>query len=546
MIKLTDELLLNYKRCNRRTYLEVYGSHEQKDPQKEFLLKLRKENKYHTQNFLQARSLVPNRLNPSAKSSASRFQETLALMESGAEAIFQGLLIVSLAEWQAGVHNENLKPNFPPESQVLESQTLLGTENSTDESELADFWLTTIELNQEDITLVARPTLLIKQPGKSIFGDWVYTPINIKLGRRPKPEYKLIGAYHAQILAIIQHIFPAQSSLILRQQNEHRINLAHWLYRTRDIVARCLEMLYFQAEPEVFISRQKCSLCQWHSFCYQGAKASNHLSLVPGVTPKRYESLKKVGLDNLEAIAQAGDRSSDKNLGKKVGQDIAKQLQQQARSILLNTALIRADFNLERSYQLPSADFELYFDIEAEPDRNLDYLLGILLVDRRNQTKKFYPFLAETEDQEERIWGEFVEFVNQYANAPIFHFSGYEVDTIRRLSGLYRTPNQQTKALLSRCVDIHHWVTKSVILPVESYSLKSLANWLGFKWRESTASGDQSVCWYDNWLTTQDRTLLDLILHYNEDDCYATFYLKDWLEKFFREAQQNQVFQSKV
>lgn len=556
MIKLTDEFLLNYKRCNRRTYLEVYGSHEQKDPQKEFLLKLRKENKHHTQNFIQSRSLNPTRLNSSAKTSSARYQETFALMQSGAEAIFQGLLVVSFADWQAGINNENLKPKFTLESQVLESQTFesqisqpqsfLGTETPTNENKLLEPWLTAINSNQEDIKLIARPTLLIKQPGKSIFGDWMYTPINVKLGRRPKPEYKLIGAYHAQILAIIQNIFPDQSSLILRKQNEHRINLAHWLYRTREIVASCLEMLHFQAEPEVFISRQKCSLCQWHSSCYREAKASNHLSLVPGVTPKRYESLKKVGLDSLESIAQAGDRRSDNNLGKKVGQDIAKQLQQQARSILLNTALIRSDFDLKKIYQLPSADYELYFDIEAEPDRNLDYLLGILLVDRRNQTKKFYPFLAEQEDQEQQIWSEFVEFVSQYTNAPIFHFSGYEVDTIRRLSGLYGTPNQQTKALLSRCIDIHHWVTKSVILPVESYSLKSLANWLGFEWRESTASGDQSVCWYDNWLTTQDRALLDLILRYNEDDCYATFYLKDWLEKFFRETQQNQVFQSKV
>jgi len=552
MIKLTDELLLNYKRCNRRTYLEVYGSHEQKDPQKEFLLKLRKENKYHTQNFIQTRSLVPSRLNSSAKSSNARYQETLALMRSGAEAIFQGLLIVSFAEWQTGINNENLKPNFPLESQVLESPilrnqaSLKAKTSANSEAKLTSSRLADIDHKTEEIILVARPTLLIKKPGESIFGDWIYTPINIKLGRRPKPEYKLIGAYHAQILAIIQNSFPDQSSLILRQQNEHRINLPHWLYRARDIVAHCLEMLHFQIEPEVFISRQKCSLCQWHSFCYQEAKASNHLSLVPGVTPKRYESLKKVGLDSLEAIAQAGDRSSDKNLGKKVGQDIAKQLQQQARSILLNTALIRADFDLKKIAQLPSADYELYFDIEAEPDRNLDYLLGILLVDHSNQTKKFYPFLAEEEDQEERIWGEFVEFVNQYANAPIFHFSGYEVDTIRRLSGLYGTSHKQTKALLSRCVDIHHWVTKSVILPVESYSLKSLASWLGFEWRESTASGDQSVCWYDNWLATQDRALLDLILRYNEDDCYATFYLKDWLEKFFGEAQQNQIVQSKV
>jgi predicted RecB family nuclease len=182
----------------------------------------------------------------------------------------------------------------------------------------------------------------------------------------------------------------------------------------------------------------------------------------------------------------------------------------------------------------------LYFDIEAEPDRNLDYLLGILLVDNVNNTQEFFPFLAETIAEEEKVWRDFFTFMMDYPNVPVFHFSGYEVDTIKRLAALYQTPIIQTKALLSRCVDIHHWVTKSVILPVESYSLKSLANWLGFQWRDETASGDQSVCWYDKWLTTQDRSLLNAILSYNEDDCYATYYVKDWLVKFFLEAQKRQ------
>lgn len=532
MIILTDELLLNYKRCSRRTYLEVYGSQEAKDPQKEFLLKLRKENKQHIQSFIHERSLFPQKPLVPSRNWLLESQETLALMKQGADCIYHGTLALSWQDWQKGINDDKLKPSFP-------FQLNLEKEDQEPEITVVNQLLnkrSNLNFPNQDVTLFANPTFLIKQPGKSIFGDWSYISLNVKLGRRPKPEYKLISAYHAQILAIIQDEFPARSPLILRHNNEYEVNLIHWLDRTRDIVANCLEMLYLQVEPEVFISRQKCNLCHWYTYCHQQAKAKKHLSLVPGITPKRYESLKDIGLDNLELIASTSDRV----LEKRIGQEVARQLKQQARALLLNTALIKADYNLEHSYQLPSAAIELYFDIEAEPDRNLDYLLGILLVDHINNTQEFFPFLAEKIEEEEKVWREFFDFMMTYSHAPVFHFSGYEVDTIKRLAALYETPKIQTKALLSRCVDIHHWVTKSVILPVESYSLKSLANWLGFQWRDETASGDQSVCWYDNWLNTQDRSLLNAILSYNEDDCYATYYLKDWLVKFFLEAQKRQ------
>ena len=87
--------------------------------------------------------------------------------------------------------------------------------------------------------------------------------------------------------------------------------------------------------------------------------------------------------------------------------------------------------------------------------------------------------------------------------------------------------------LLSRCIDLHRHVVHSVTLPVESYSLKSLAQWLGFQWRDVGAGGDQCVCWYDQWLKTGERHFLEMILRYNEDDCRATFHLKHWLTAVF-------------
>ena len=387
---LTDELLLNYKRCRRRTFLEVYGSYQDREPTKEFLLKLKRENKLHVDTVLQERGLVYQQPEARKKDWLLRSQQTWELMSQGVECIYRGKLHVKISGWKSSL--VNLEIAAPDEIET--------------------------SLASEDITLIADPTLLIKQPGNSVFGDWTYIPVNIKLGRRPKPEYKLIAAYHAQIISAIMGNLPTKSTLILRQQNDYQINLEYWLPRMYNIVNDCIEMLVSQQTPEVFISRQRCSLCHWYGFCHNHAKSEQHLSLVPGITPKRYESLLEMGLDSLEAIATANSGQ----MAEKIGKEISNQLQQQARSLLLETPLIRTSYDLENNHRLPNNAIEFYFDIEAEPDRNLDYLLGILAIDRVNQTEEFYPFLAKNIDQEEKIWREFLEFVMAHPEGANFSF----------------------------------------------------------------------------------------------------------------------------
>ena len=506
MIIISDHLLLNYKRCNRRTFLEIHGDADQKEPEKDFLVKLGRENRHHFRNVIRSRSLVPQKPQASRRDWQLNAQQTMDLMHQGVDCIIQGILSVNYAQWQTALSEIALTqlPDIQP-----------------------DF--------VAEIMLTAAPSLLIKQPGTSCFGDWEYIPVNIKLGRKAKPEYKLIAAFHAQILGIIQSQTPERSLLILKEQNEHNVNLAHGLTKMQQTVGECLTMLASQQEPEVFISRQRCSLCSWHGYCHQIAKSTKHLSLVPGVTPKRYQYLQELGVNSVKSLVDVPETSLEEVLGF----DIARQLKQQITALQSDRAVVRSSFDLVNTQPIPSGAIELYFDIEAEPERQTDYLLGVLLVDRTTNTEKFYAFLAERLEDEGKIWQEFLDFIDLYPDAPIFHYSEYEVDTIKRLAGLYGTPKAQKQEVLSRLVDLHLWVNLSVIFPVESYSLKALANWIGFYWRETTGSGDQSVCWYDQWLNTQDRTLLQLILSYNEDDCRATRYLKDWLLDFL-EYQRNQ------
>ncbi len=483
---LTDDLLLYYKRCRRRAFLDIYGDPTQKDQEQEFLLKLRKDSRAHQQSVL-ARAPHQSPYYPRQDWEAGA-KATLELMQQGTEHISQGVLVMETAQ---------------------------------------------------GVTLLSRPDLLIKQTGQSIFGDWMYSPANIKLGRRPKPEYQIVTAFSAQLLAAVQEVLPSTACLILRRQDSYTVNLERWLPLMQDILSDCMETLLLRQEPEVFISRQKCSLCHWYSGCYAIAQRDQHISLLPGVTPSRYRDLQTLGVTTVESLAKSAISVLEPAVG---SSEIAEDLVQQAQSTVQNRPLLRqrywTDDEMSESFLhtdvLPTASVELYFDIEAEPELELDYLLGVLVIDKRSQTETFYPFLAEHPSDEASIWQQFLDLVALYPDAPIFHFADYEVETIKRLARLYNAPPRLVKPLLSRFVDVHQRVTQMVTLPVQSYSLKHLARWLGFEWRDPGITGSQCVCLYDQWLKTGDRSLLDIILRYNEDDCHATYRLKNWLVDFLQ------------
>lgn len=487
---ITDDLLLYYKRCRRRVFLDVYGDLTQQDPEQDFVLKLRQDSLTYRQAIF---SVTPHQ---SPKYPRGNWQDgakaTLDLMQQGVERISHGVLLMQ---------------------------------------------------TERGVTLLSRPDLLVKQPGKSDFGDWMYRPTLIKLGKRPKPEYQIVAAMAAHLLAAVQGVMPSTAQLILRRQESYNVSLERWEPLMQEILWDCVETLLQQQEPEIFISRQKCSLCHWHSSCHAIAVAQQHISLMPGVTPSRYRDLQALGVTTVQSLAL----STIGVLEPVVGSEVAFDLVQQAQSIVQNRAILRSriweDTQTPQRFSdtdaIPTAPVELYFDIEAEPDLKADYLLGVLVIDKLTHTETFHPLLAEQPSDEPLIWQQFLDLVSLYPDAPIFHFSDYEVETVKRLAKLYQTPQSLLNLLLSRLVDVHWYVMNTATLPVHSYSLKHLARWIGFEWRDSGITGSQCVCLYNQWLETGDRSVLDGIVRYNEDDCRATYHLKNWLVNFVQDPIQN-------
>ena len=478
---INAELLLQYQRCKRRPFLDIHGDKSQRDDVNELLQKLQQDKIAHQLSFLA--HLTYHQPDYPYGNWERGEAATLELMQRGVDYIYKGVLLATYSE---------------------------------------------------GYTLLSRPNLLVKQPGQSCFGDWMYVPAGIELGKRPKQEYQVVAAFHAQVLATVQGVVPEIAWLLLRRTNDrsYAVDLFKWIPRMQQILEEFIQVLKLPNPPEVFISRQKCNLCHWYSQCYAVAQSEKHLSLLPGVTPIRYTQLQALAITTLESLANTSPSTLESLLG--FDREVAPKLVVQAQSALERRPIILP-------YPLPikditfTAPIELYFDIEAQPDLDLDYLLGVLVVDRLANTEQFYSFLAEKPEDEELVWQQFLDLVWQYPEAPIYHFCVYEFDTVKRLAKLYNTPYASVRPVLNRFVDVYEQLTQSVTLPVESYALKAIARWLGFEWREKEASGAKCIYWYDQWLETGDRTLLEIIQSYNEDDCRATRRVKDWLVNFFQD-----------
>jgi len=92
---LTDDLLLDYQRCQRRGFLNLYGNSQEKDPERDFLLKLRQESQSHVKKVLQDSYPDYCSLTTPSTDILAAARETEALMGQGVPCIYHGVLLQS-------------------------------------------------------------------------------------------------------------------------------------------------------------------------------------------------------------------------------------------------------------------------------------------------------------------------------------------------------------------------------------------------------------------------------------------------------------------
>jgi len=106
----------------------------------------------------------------------------------------------------------------------------------------------------------------------------------------------------------------------------------------------------------------------------------------------------------------------------------------------------------------------------------------------------------------------------------------------RRLAGKYPgivSPDEVENLFdPEQAIDLYDDVVRSKTeWPTYSKSIKPLAQFCGFAWRDTHPSGAASIQWFNEYCRERDPVKLQRILDYNEDDCQAMAVVKTYLEE---------------
>lgn len=276
-----------------------------------------------------------------------------------------------------------------------------------------------------------------------------------------------------------------------------------------------------------------CKLCHWHTRCLTELEAMDDLSLIPHLgRAKRDAMLDQVSsLTEFASIELEGFITKGRTPFARIGEKSLRTFHSRAR--LLKSSSPRPF--LKEPVSLRSASRELFFDIEVDPMRDVCYLHGI--VERRdgdNASERFIGFFTEDEsaEEEERAFSEAWAYLTSDPAALVYYFSKYERTIYRKLQAKYPSvcSRDDVEALFhpDKAVDLYFDVVfRATEWPTRDYSLKTLAKYLGFNWRDTNPSGAASIEWFDRWVKGRDPADRQRILDYNEDDCRATRVLLD-------------------
>lgn len=370
-----------------------------------------------------------------------------------------------------------------------------------------------------------QPDFLERRSGKSDLGDYHYVPIEIKNSTKcEKTEYKLQLTFYSFILEKVQGVFPGEGGFINKKQER-----LVYVFREKDKVNTLdradtiFQIIGGQEPPLKITSTSKAS--PWFDELLKEAQKRNDIALIYKLQGRALENLREIDIKTVNDVVEM-----DVDSLPKIGYASPTTLERakgQAKALLQDQVITLS------KPAIPHAKVKIYFDIEGDPFLKVEYLFGFW-IDDGEQPSYFKYFLAGQPEDEEKMWNEFLDWVNTlpYEDYKVYHYADYERQKLIKLSGDYGG-SDKLNAFMGHLVDLAKIVQESVILPLYFYSIKDIAKspFLGYKWRHEKASGAQSIFWYEKWLETGDRSVLQDIVNYNEDDVVATEFLYKWLLK---------------
>lgn len=384
-----------------------------------------------------------------------------------------------------------------------------------------------LQTDQEE----SRPTLLLRVEGSSAFGEWQYVAVRVKRSHFVRKEDLLLSAFDALLLEQIQMIRPVRSWQWTADHERFELLVEPVAEECRELMTTVRRAMAGERPTPIF--KKSClDTSPWGELCTALSESTNDISLVFSIDRRRLEALRSLGIETVTDLATR-DPATILGTSPLFTARALDLMQKQARTLEDGSTIIRTPF-VEQTRGL-----EIHFDIESYPPFDCDYLFGFWIVNPKTQKGKAKQFVARRISGEKTMWKYFMKWLATLPSAyTIYHYSPFEPERVALLATRYGdAKNPLVEAFLSSCVDLKEVVRDHVVFPLRIYSLKRICNLLGFRWKGDVHDGAQSIDVYERWLKEKNKTDLQGICEYNQEDTQATQVLLAWLRFYATEEQ---------
>jgi predicted RecB family nuclease len=406
-------------------------------------------------------------------------------------------------------------------------------------------WAKTLEAMQQGDELIyqgclvnehyrGRPDLLVKkEDAPSKWGHYYYEPIDIKAGKgweeregnpvKFKKHYAYQMMFYLDQLQVIQSYIPKVARIINVDKEIEEFDPVSFENDYRQAKAEVEKLVSGEESAEPILGSH-CLQCEWYKHCEAWVKKTSDPSNIFFIGSVKF-SLKQVGLKTVSDLANMEIKKYLKAPFKvpRMGERSLERAKERANVVLNGKPKIRP------GYSFPDVETEIYFDIEDDPTRSLTYLYGLLEV-KKGREPNFHYFLALLPEDEEQTIRKFWDYLRITDNAVYYVYSHKERTTLKKLMEKYSLDPDIFQKYCDSEYDLYQsLVVKYSDWPTFSYGIKSIAEQIGFSWRDPDPSGINSIVWYNEYLSNPSRQeILNRILQYNEDDCKAMVAVKQY------------------
>lgn len=362
--------------------------------------------------------------------------------------------------------------------------------------------------------------LLIKDKSHSSkLGDYHYRVEEIKRYKEVKSYHKLQAACYSFMVNEIQGFLPEKITIILEggkkdfEYKKIEKDFNKYVQLWRDI--RDEKILPLPSGIDKTDS-------PWTAYGNKILLQSNDLTLLPGVGKTYRKKIQEaLGIKSILEFDGIKEDAIVKLFDEPAGKSIYWHIQayKSGKHLPINTKV-----------EVKRKTRNLYFDFEtsdgihpSEPPHV--YMIGIW----DKEKNQFKYFLGHGKQDEERIFEEFLNYVGDNEDYYLYHWHDFEIGEIDKIIKQYPKLAERLSKIKKSCIDLKEVVKNNFYVPVPDYSIKKVAPFLGFHWRQKDVGAMESMVLYWDWLREGKQELIDKVLKYNEDDCIAMAYIDERL-----------------